>query len=78
VTASARAVPETHASRVRRGPLPLVAVVGLWRGLRRRSPVAFAVGVGATAAGTAAAEFTWPGYKRAKRHFSLIAHFPDD
>lgn len=55
------------------GPLALVAVVGFWRALRRRSLPAFMVGAGA-----AAAEFGWPDYQRVKRRFSLVSHIPDD
>jgi MYXO-CTERM domain-containing protein len=50
------------------GPLSVVAVAGLWRGLRRRNPLALGIGVAA-----AVTEFSSSGYARFKRRWTLFS-----
>jgi hypothetical protein len=55
------------------GPLAVVALVGLWRGLARRRPVAAAIGIAA-----AAAELGWPRYRRFKRRWTVVSYYETD
>jgi hypothetical protein len=52
------------------GPLAVVAVVGLWRGLRRRRSLATAIGLAA-----AAAELGWPGYQQFRRRWMVVSYY---
>ena len=50
------------------GPLALVSLAALWRGVRRRSPLALSVGVAA-----AMAEFGSSDYRRFKRRWTVLS-----
>ena len=65
--------PSSHEPRFVVGPLALVALVGLWRGLRRRKPLALAVGAAAAATEVASSD-----YRRFKRRWTIFSITDDD
>jgi len=54
------------------GPLALVALAGLWRGLARHKPLFVLVGMEA-----AVAELSWPDYRRFKRRWTVFSYYRD-